>query len=193
MTPLPVEESTTFLGLCWICTFFKKHISALKTQCKKALNIIRVVAHLKQRSSTVISRMVRWLAASCPKDSQITVPSLLLRQQPSHWHWTIISHGSWTARCHSLLWLNALLAGNWGRRYLQPSHLPDHESPLGIERQRYSSSLLLGAKPLWHRGERDSGPVSKGDTWPRHRPTNDCPLCRFDATGKFLHSTGGLN
>ena len=32
------------------------------------------------------ARMVRRLAASCPKDSQITVPSLLLRQQQSHWH-----------------------------------------------------------------------------------------------------------
>ena len=40
----------------------------------------------QQRSSTAISRMVRRLAASCPKDSQITVPSLLLRQQQSHWH-----------------------------------------------------------------------------------------------------------
>ena len=45
------------------------------------------------------------------------------------------------------------LAGNWGRRYWQHSHLQDHESPLGIERQRHSCSLLLGAKLLWHRGE----------------------------------------
>ena len=47
----------------------------------------------QQRSSTAISRMVRRLAASCPKDSQITVPSLLLRQQQSPRHWTII--GTW--------------------------------------------------------------------------------------------------
>ena len=47
-TLLPVEESTKFLGLWWdshLC--FKKHICVLKTQCKEALNLIRVVAHLK--------------------------------------------------------------------------------------------------------------------------------------------------
>ena len=43
----------------------------------------------QQRSST-ISRMVRRPAASCPKDSQITAPSLLLRLQPLPWHLTII-------------------------------------------------------------------------------------------------------
>ena len=45
---LPVEESTKFLGLWWDSHLsFKKHISVLKTQCKEALNLIRVVAHLK--------------------------------------------------------------------------------------------------------------------------------------------------
>ena len=103
------------------------------------------------------------------------------------------AHGSCTAQCRNLLWLNVLLAGNWRRRYWQPFHLPDHESPLGIERQRHLCPLLLGAKPLWHRGEWDSGPASKVDPWPWHRPTNDCPLCRFEATGQLLHSTGGPN
>ena len=47
-TLLPVEESTKFLGLWWDSHIsFKKHISVLKTQCKEALNLIRVVAHLK--------------------------------------------------------------------------------------------------------------------------------------------------
>ena len=47
-TLLPVEESTKFLGLWWDSHLsFKKHISVLKTQCKEALNLIRVVAHLK--------------------------------------------------------------------------------------------------------------------------------------------------
>ena len=47
-TLLPVEESTKFLGLWWDSHFsFKKHISVLKTQCKEALNLIRMVAHLK--------------------------------------------------------------------------------------------------------------------------------------------------
>ena len=47
-TLLPVEESMKFLGLWWDSHLsFKKHISVLKTQCKEALNLIRVVAHLK--------------------------------------------------------------------------------------------------------------------------------------------------
>ena len=47
-TLLPVEGSTKFLGM-WLDSHlsFKVHISALKTQCKEALNLIRVVAHLK--------------------------------------------------------------------------------------------------------------------------------------------------
>ena len=47
-TLLPVEESTKLLGLWWDSHLsFNEHISALKTQCKEALNLIRVVAHLK--------------------------------------------------------------------------------------------------------------------------------------------------
>ena len=47
-TLLSVEESTKFLGLWWDSHIsFKKHISVIKTQCKDALNLIRVVAHLK--------------------------------------------------------------------------------------------------------------------------------------------------
>ena len=47
-TPLPVEESTKFLGLRWDSHLsFMIHISVLKTQCKEALNLMWVVAHLK--------------------------------------------------------------------------------------------------------------------------------------------------
>ena len=47
-TLLPFEESTKFLGLWWDSHLsFKKHISVLKTQCKEAINLIWVVAHLK--------------------------------------------------------------------------------------------------------------------------------------------------
>ena len=47
-TRLPVEESKIFLELWWDSHLsFKKHISVLKTQCKEALNLIRVVVHLK--------------------------------------------------------------------------------------------------------------------------------------------------
>ena len=74
-----------------------------------------------------------------------------------------------------------------------PSHLPCHQPPLGTERQRHSCPLLLVAKPLRHRGEWDSGPVSKGDLWPWHRPTGNCSLCRSEACGEFLYPTGGSN
>ena len=44
----PAEESTKFLGLWWDSRpSFKKHISVLKTQCREALNLIRVVPYLK--------------------------------------------------------------------------------------------------------------------------------------------------
>ena len=45
----------------------------------------------QRQSSTAISWMVRQPAARCPKDCQTTAPSLLLRLQPSPWHWTITS------------------------------------------------------------------------------------------------------
>ena len=49
-TPLSVEESTKFLGLWWDSHLsFNEHLCALKVQCKEALNLIRVVAHLKWR------------------------------------------------------------------------------------------------------------------------------------------------
>ena len=47
-TPLPVEESTKFLGLWWDSHLsFKKHINLLKAQCKEALNLTQVVPYLK--------------------------------------------------------------------------------------------------------------------------------------------------
>ena len=47
-TFLLVEESTKFLRQWWDSRLsFKKHISVLKTQCREALNLIWVVAHLK--------------------------------------------------------------------------------------------------------------------------------------------------
>ena len=46
-TLLPVEESTKFIGPWWDSHLsFKKHISMIKTQCREASNLIRVVAHL---------------------------------------------------------------------------------------------------------------------------------------------------
>ena len=47
-TPLPVEESTKFLGLWWDSKLsFQKHIMELRKQCREATNILRVVAHTK--------------------------------------------------------------------------------------------------------------------------------------------------
>ena len=45
-TPLPVEESTKFLMLWCDSRPSIKNISVLKTQCKEALNLMQVVAHL---------------------------------------------------------------------------------------------------------------------------------------------------
>ena len=60
-TLLPVEESTKFLGLWWDSHLsFKKHISVLKTQCKEALNLIRVVAHLKWGGDRDTLLMLYW-------------------------------------------------------------------------------------------------------------------------------------
>ena len=42
------DESTNFLGLWWDSRLSsKKHISVLRKQCREALNLIRVVAHLE--------------------------------------------------------------------------------------------------------------------------------------------------
>ena len=41
------RSQQSFSGFVGICTsFFKKHIRVLKTECREALNLIRVVAHL---------------------------------------------------------------------------------------------------------------------------------------------------
>ena len=58
----------------------------------------------QRRSSTAISRMVRQPAANCPKDCQTTAPSLLLRLQPSVWHWTITN--TWAQSI--VMWLSTL-------------------------------------------------------------------------------------
>ena len=129
-------------------------ITMLKDQMKKSTltDIRSMIEWGQQRWSTAISRTVRRSAVSCPKDSQISVPSLLLRRQPSPGLELWSAHGSCTKWCQSLLWLNILLAGNWIRRCWKPSHLPDHKPPLSTERQRHMCSPLLGAKPSWHLG-----------------------------------------
>ena len=64
-TLLPVEKSTKFLGLWWDSHLsFKKHISVLKTQCKEALNLIRVVAHLKWGGKGTLLMLYRAIVRS---------------------------------------------------------------------------------------------------------------------------------
>ena len=103
------------------------------------------------------------------------------------------THGPSPSWCDSLLWLNVLFASNWGWRHREPFYLPYHEPALVIEWQGHTCSFLLGTKPLWHWRKWKSGPTSKRDPQPRHRPTGKCPLYRYEATGQLLHSEVGSN
>ena len=103
------------------------------------------------------------------------------------------THGPNPPRCNSLLWLNVLLAGDWGWRHWEPFYLPYHEPPLVVEWQRHTYSFLLDTKPLWHRRKWKSWPAGEGDPWPWHRSSGGCPLCRFETTGQLLHPAVGSN
>ena len=59
-TCLPLEESMMFFGLWWDSHLSKNHISMLKTQCKEALNLIWVVAHLKWGGARDTLLMLYW-------------------------------------------------------------------------------------------------------------------------------------
>ena len=75
--------------------------------------------------------------------------------------------------------------GDWDHRCCSP--LLNHEPALVIEWQGHTCSFLLDTKPLRHWGKWKSGPTSKRNLWPRHRPTGKCPLHRFEATGELLY------
>ena len=70
-------------------------------------------------------------------------------------------HGPSPPRCNSLLWLNVLLAGDWGWRHWEPFYLSYHEPPLDVEWQRHTYSFLLDTKPLWHRRKWKSWPAGE--------------------------------
>ena len=109
-TLLPVEESTKFLGLWWDSHLsFKKHISALKTQCKEALNLTRVVAHLKWGGD---------------RDTLDAVPCHCSFQVRPWLHcvWHSIKHQPSTTGQHPLLWTETGI----GSILHQPSVLPVH-------------------------------------------------------------------
>ena len=103
------------------------------------------------------------------------------------------THGPSPPRCNSLLWLNVLLAGDWGLRHWEPFYLPYHEPPLVVEWQRHTYSFLLDTKPLLHIRKWKSWPAGEGDPWPWHRSSGGCPLCRSETTGQLLHPAAGSN
>ena len=57
----------------------------------------------------------------------------------------------------------------------------------------HTCSFLLHTKPLWRWVKGKSGPTSKRDPWPRHRPTGKCPLYRFEAITQLQYSAVGSN
>ena len=76
-TLLPVEESTKFLGLLWDSHLsFKEHISALKTQCKEALNLIRVVLQAIAVQVTLGGAPVTVLPVYTPGNNHLTTRDL---------------------------------------------------------------------------------------------------------------------
>ena len=90
-TLLPVEESTKFLGLWWDSHLsFKKHISVLKTQCKEALNLIRVVAHLKWGGDRDTILMPLFVPS-------LTMVALCMarHQTPTYDNWTVLITLDW--------------------------------------------------------------------------------------------------
>ena len=89
------------------------------------------------------------------------------------------THGPSPPRWNSLLWLNVLLAGDWGWRHWEPFYLPYHEPALVTEWQGHTCSFLLDTKPLWHWRKWESKPISKRDPRSRYRPTGKCPLYRY--------------
>ena len=103
------------------------------------------------------------------------------------------AHVSSSPWCSSLVWLNVLLAGNWGWRHWEPFYLPYHEPPLVIEWRWHMCWFLLDTKPLWHWGKWKSEPTGKRHLWPCHRPTCKCPLHRSKATGQLIHPAVGSN
>ena len=84
------------------------------------------------RSSTAISKMMRRIAATCPKDSRITAPSLRDYSHNSD-PWLLSAHGFRATWCTGVLWLNVLLVSNCGRIGWERFHMSCHEYRLGIE------------------------------------------------------------
>ena len=142
----------------------------------------------QQQSSNAIFRMVSRLAANCPKDSQITAPSLLLRLQPSPWHWTII--GTWIL-CNTLDSMSCL----------QAIESEDTENPLICHIMNLLWALSdkgTHVRFCWvpsHCGIEGNEIVDQlaKETFDHDRPTDKSSLCRFEACREFLYPTGGSN
>ena len=92
-TLLPVQESTKFLGLWWDSHLsFKKHISVLKTQCKEALNLIRVVAHLKWGGDR--DTLLMLYRAIVPRLTMVAL-CMARHQTPTYDNWTALITLDW--------------------------------------------------------------------------------------------------
>ena len=92
-TLLPVQESTKFLGLWWDSHLsFKKHISVLKTHCKEALNLIRVVAHLKWGGDRDTHLML--YRAIVPRLTMVAL-CMARHQTPTYDNWTALITLDW--------------------------------------------------------------------------------------------------
>ena len=107
---LPVEESTKFLGLWWdLRLSFKKHTSVLKTQCREALNLIRVVAHLKWGGD-------RYAFDAVPGHCTLQAGLRL------HCVWHGIEYHFTTTGQHSQLWIETGIGSILYQPKLQPVH-----------------------------------------------------------------------
>ena len=74
---------------------FNEYHDALGPHDEVYIDRSKINERVGKQSLTAISRLVRRLADSCPKDFQITATSLLLRLQSSSWYWTITQLTHW--------------------------------------------------------------------------------------------------
>ena len=207
-TFLPVEESTKLLGL-WLHSplSFKKHISVLKTQRKEALNLIRVVAHLKwgrdRKTLLMLYRAIVWFKVAYGFIVYGTASDTNLRQLDNiHHSRLLLALGAFCTSPVASVYTEANeapLKERWLKLsmhyYLKsracidnPAHLTKSSAYWATKR---TCSFLLDTKQLWHWGKRKSWPASKRDTGPRYQPSGRCPLWRFEATCQFLHRAVG--
>ena len=133
----PVEESAKFLWLWWDSRLsFKKHISVLKTQCREALNLIRVVAHLK------------WGGDRHHFDA---VPGHCTLQAGLRLHcvWHSIEYQFTTTGQHSQLWIETGIGSVLYQPSLQPVHRGQWNCPGGTSVKVIHTLLFENSCLCW--------------------------------------------